>query len=170
MKVINSDIFIGFIIEINTFRSNFLVKKNYYRLARIYHPDRVNDDGKATSKEKFSIVHQAYVILTDTQKRQQYDNGIDILFGKATQTAEWESFLKPVPNTIINSARLKYQNSVNERNDIEREFQAGKGSMTHRLNNLPFMRTEDEQRIIKLIETLIAEGSIPKRKIKKIAK
>lgn len=48
------------------------IKKAYRRLALKYHPDRGGD------QEKFKKVNEAYQILSDPQKRSQYDQ-----FGKA---------------------------------------------------------------------------------------
>lgn len=55
-------------------------------MALINHPDRVTDDDKENAKEKFSIIHQAYVVLSDSNKKQQYDNGCDVLFANATKS------------------------------------------------------------------------------------
>ncbi|RNB82305.1 molecular chaperone DnaJ [Brevibacillus fluminis] len=46
------------------------VKKAYRKLARQYHPD-VNKE--ANAEEKFKEVKEAYDVLSDTQKRSQYD-------------------------------------------------------------------------------------------------
>lgn len=148
----------------------FIVKKNYYRLARKFHPDRVSAEDKSIAKEKFSIIHQAYEILSDTDKRQHYDNGNgnDVLFTKATRSAEWEHFLKPASDHEIRNVRSNYQNSVEEENCIAREYQTGKGSLTHIINHVPFTRIEDEPRIVGIIKRLIVNGQVPKYKIKKI--
>lgn len=68
----------------------------------------------------------------------------------------------------IDNARSTYQNSTKEQRDIEREFCTGKGSMTHILNNFPFMRIEDEPRV-NLLKKFIADV-IPAHKIKKFPK
>ncbi len=47
------------------------IKKAYRRLAMKYHPDRNPDD--AGSEEKFKEASEAYEVLTDSQKRQAYD-------------------------------------------------------------------------------------------------
>ena len=54
------------------------IKKAYRRLARNYHPD-VNKD--AGSEEKFKELNAAYEILSDEQKRRQYDQYGDNMFG-----------------------------------------------------------------------------------------
>ncbi|MCF2856060.1 molecular chaperone DnaJ [Pseudoalteromonas sp. SMS1] len=47
------------------------IKKAYKRLAMKYHPDRTAGD--ETLEAKFKEVKEAYEILTDSQKRQMYD-------------------------------------------------------------------------------------------------
>ncbi|MGE0179541.1 MAG: DnaJ C-terminal domain-containing protein [Sphingomonas sp.] len=49
------------------------IKKAYRKLAKELHPDRNKDNPKAT--ERFSKTTQAYDILTDKDKRAQYDRG-----------------------------------------------------------------------------------------------
>ena len=53
-------------------------KKAYRKLARKYHPD-VNKDPKA--EEKFKEINAAYEVLSDPQKKQQYDQYGDSMFG-----------------------------------------------------------------------------------------
>lgn len=52
------------------------IKKAYRLLAMKYHPDRNPDDPKK-AEEKFKEVKEAYEVLSDPQKRQMVDQGID---------------------------------------------------------------------------------------------
>ncbi|KFL33679.1 MULTISPECIES: DnaJ family protein [unclassified Sulfurospirillum] len=54
------------------------IKKAYRRLARKFHPD-INKD--AGAEEKFKEINAAYEILSDEQKRRQYDQYGDSMFG-----------------------------------------------------------------------------------------
>ncbi len=54
------------------------IKKAYRKLARKYHPD-VNKDPKA--EEKFKEINAAYEVLSDSKKKQQYDQYGDSMFG-----------------------------------------------------------------------------------------
>ncbi|MBN2168496.1 MAG: molecular chaperone DnaJ [Actinobacteria bacterium] len=49
------------------------IKKSYRKLAQKYHPDRNPNNKEA--EEKFKEVSEAYEILSDEEKRKQYDTG-----------------------------------------------------------------------------------------------
>ena len=49
------------------------IKKTYRKLAMKYHPDRATDENRKTSEEKFKEISEAYAVLSDTNKRSQYD-------------------------------------------------------------------------------------------------
>lgn len=135
-----------------------------------YHPDRVSPNDKDEASSKFNIVHNAYSVLSDSEKKQLYDNGSDILFTKTSIAANWENYLKPLNEVDIDSARKAYQNSESEEIDLIREVVIGNGSLTHLLNTIPFMRVEDENRIIESVVELMSLGKIPKITIKKLPK
>ena len=52
------------------------VKKAYRKLAAKYHPDK--NPGDATAEEKFKEVQNAYDVLSDPEKRKQYDTFGDV--------------------------------------------------------------------------------------------
>jgi len=51
--------------------SDEVIKKAYRKLALQYHPDRNKGDAKA--EEKFKEISEAYAVLSDKDKRKQYD-------------------------------------------------------------------------------------------------
>lgn len=57
------------------------IKKAYRNLALKYHPDRVAPDKKKEAEERFKEISESYAVLSDPQKRSQYDQfghaGID---------------------------------------------------------------------------------------------
>lgn len=58
------------ILELNKNASDEEIKKAYRKLALKYHPDR---GGGAEAEKKFKEVNEAYQVLSDKQKRSQYD-------------------------------------------------------------------------------------------------
>ncbi|MBU4193770.1 MAG: molecular chaperone DnaJ [Actinobacteria bacterium] len=49
------------------------IKKSYRKLAHKYHPDK--NQGDKDSEEKFKEVTESYEVLSDAEKRKQYDEG-----------------------------------------------------------------------------------------------
>jgi molecular chaperone DnaJ len=49
------------------------IKKSFRKLARKYHPDL--NPGNKGSEEKFKEINEAYAVLSDPEKRAQYDKG-----------------------------------------------------------------------------------------------
>lgn len=54
------------------------IKKAYRRLAKKYHPDL--NPGDKEAEQKFKEINEAYEILSDPQKRAQYDQFGDAAF------------------------------------------------------------------------------------------
>jgi len=63
------------------------IKKAFHKLAHKYHPDKGGDE------KKFKEINEAYQVLSDTQKRQQYDQfgaGFEQMAGGAGQGQSWD--------------------------------------------------------------------------------
>jgi len=65
-------------LEVSDSASSDEIKKAYRKLARKYHPD-VNKDKDA--EEKFKEINAAYEVLSDKEKKEQYDHHGDSMFG-----------------------------------------------------------------------------------------
>lgn len=65
-------------LEVSEGASEAEIKKAYRKLARQYHPDVNKDKG---AEEKFKEINSAYEILSDKEKKAQYDQFGDQMFG-----------------------------------------------------------------------------------------
>jgi DnaJ-class molecular chaperone len=65
-------------LEISKDASVEEIRKNYKRLSMLHHPDKHSSSDEKTKKaaeEKFKEVSEAYQILSEPEKRNQYDHG-----------------------------------------------------------------------------------------------
>ena len=65
------------ILNVNKKDTQASIKKAYYKLAKQYHPDKVPEDQKEKSTQRFQEIREAYEVLSDEEKRRIYDQ-----FGK----------------------------------------------------------------------------------------
>jgi DnaJ family protein C protein 7 len=64
------------ILGVSKDASDSEIKKAYRKLALQNHPDKNPDDQKAEAR--FKEIGEAYAILSDPQKRQRFDSGLDL--------------------------------------------------------------------------------------------
>jgi DnaJ-class molecular chaperone len=60
------------ILEVNKNADEDTIRKSYKKLALKYHPDR-NKDNQIEATEKFKKISESYDVLSNKEKRQQYD-------------------------------------------------------------------------------------------------
>ena len=75
------------------------LRKAYYKKCLAYHPDKLSadltNDEKELAKKKFQAISLAYTILSDEEKRKEYDesgdlyDGDDDLAGSKSGMAQW---------------------------------------------------------------------------------
>jgi curved DNA-binding protein CbpA len=82
------------------------IRKAYRKLALKYHPDRNLGEGQEEAAKKFKEVAQAYGILSDEEKRQQYDQGL-INDNGEEQFAQQPSQPDPMYDDIANKPKKK---------------------------------------------------------------
>jgi molecular chaperone DnaJ len=67
------------VLETSKEASQDEIRRSYRRLARKYHPDANPGDRKA--EERFKEIQQAYEVLSNPEKRREYDEGPRTFFG-----------------------------------------------------------------------------------------
>jgi DnaJ-class molecular chaperone len=71
------------VLEVSSEASLLDIKKAYRRLALQHHPDR--NHGSTASTERFKSISEAYEVLSDPERRKEYDRSLR--FGASTTTA-----------------------------------------------------------------------------------
>ena len=133
------------------------LKKAYRKLAVQYHPDKNPDDKEAEAK--FKEIAEAYAVLNDPKKRQQYDR-----FGHAGPGAGFEGFGgMGGAGFDISDALRQFMEQGFGFGDI---FGGGGGAGRRRANR----RGSDLQVRLKLTLEEVAAGAAKKIKVKKKVK
>jgi DnaJ-class molecular chaperone len=107
------------ILEIPNDSSKEEIKKSYKKLVVKYHPDKTNNEPKST--EKFKEIQAAYQILSDEQRRKEYDNmnsNERILFDEM-----FMNFINGAKNILLEYLRASFKlNKQNMKIDSEEEY------------------------------------------------
>ena len=65
------------ILEVSRKASPEVIDKAYKILAKRYHPDLKSGEEKLVAEEKMKQINEAYMILSDEQKRKEYDKKLE---------------------------------------------------------------------------------------------
>lgn len=154
------------ILKVDRHSSSDVIKKAYYRLALVYHPDRIgrNDTPEATkeSKERFQEVALAYEVLMDQERRALYD-----------RTGSFEgtpSQMEPsITMSDIDKFKEYYIGSIEEYEDILSFYLKFDGDIALVGESIFFGCPDEEQRYKEIVERAIRRGILPvKDEFKKI--
>ncbi len=89
------------ILEVNKNASPEIIEKAYKTLVKKYHPDLQDNNLKAEYEEKIKLINEAFEVLSDSEKRKNYDLNL-----KQTE------FSVEAYNNLINE-NLKLKNEIN---------------------------------------------------------
>ena len=113
------------ILEINKNASPEIIEKAYKTLVKKYHPDLQENDLKIKYEEKIKKINEAYEVLSDSEKRKNYDlnlKNIEIsaddynnLYNENINLKNEINYLK---NNLKQNDSNNYQNNIINKNDL----------------------------------------------------
>lgn len=65
------------ILEVDVYASDEIINRAFKLLAKRYHPDTQEDDKKQWAEEQFKLLNEAYEVLSDKSKREEYTNKLE---------------------------------------------------------------------------------------------
>lgn len=115
------------ILEVNKNASKEIIEKAYKTLVKKYHPDLQNENLKLEYEEKIKLINEAYEILSDDEKRKNYDLNLESdsisledynkLYDENINLKKEINYLK---NNIINKKNINLNNNFeNKRENYE---------------------------------------------------
>lgn len=110
------------LLQIEPYSEYSVVKKKYYELALIYHPDK-NQQSK-TSEEFFKILTQGYNILNNPEQKELYDNALRNYYNYKIKTET----IKNKDQSVAEKLRIYHEN---KRVKIIEEFLRKDNVVTH---------------------------------------
>ena len=125
------------ILQVNEKASKEVVSKVYKMLAKKYHPD-ANPDNKEETAEKFKEISEAYEILSNDEKRTEYDKELEDF--KATsqgQTVSLEEFL------ALQNYCKKLEEQINNYNS-QPNYAPNQKYQTKNINNYAYERAQEK--------------------------
>mmetsp|Transcript_26526 Transcript_26526/g.32094 ORF Transcript_26526/g.32094 Transcript_26526/m.32094 type:complete len:327 (-) Transcript_26526:382-1362(-) len=127
------------------------LRKAYYRRALLFHPDKnVNDDGATL---KFQAVSLAYEILSDAERRKEYDEtgelyDDDDAIGGGVDA--WEQYFRGMFKRVsvedIDKFEEEYKGSEEERKDVIKYYKSSKGNLDEMLTCVMLSEEKDKKR------------------------
>ncbi len=74
------------LLEVDIHASKEVIEKAFKVLAKKYHPDMQTDDKKVWAEEQFKLLNEAYEVLSDDMRREEYTKKLE--FDKNSQLHE----------------------------------------------------------------------------------
>ncbi len=83
------------VLEVDKNASQEIIEKAYKTLAKKYHPDLRDEQEKNENEEKMKEINEAYSVLSDNYKKNQYDKE---LYNKTVPIEEYRKILQENQN------------------------------------------------------------------------
>ena len=102
------------ILEVSEKASKEIIDKAYKTLAKRYHPDLQPEDKKSIAEEKMKQINEAYDILSDDNKRREFDNKLL----KMRQKEENEKIQRTLRNERAKNDINQFVNRTENNNNV----------------------------------------------------
>ena len=149
------------------------IRKAYRKKALTCHPDKFNNKSekeKETAHVEFQRIGFAYAVLSDEKRKKTYDatgSTAESAFADADEMG-WEAYFETLFTRIdrgaLDADKKKYQGSEDEKEDLIEAYKAEKGSLPAILEHIPHATHDDEERLISVVNGLIANGELESTK------
>lgn len=129
------------ILEINKNASPEIIEKAYKTLVKKYHPDLQENDLKIKYEEKIKKINEAYEVLSDSEKRKNYDFNlkndeisIDDYNNLYNENINLKNEINYLKNNLDNYKKNYNNNSINNCNNISNNNYASMNNIENKIN------------------------------------
>jgi DnaJ family protein C protein 9 len=151
------------------------LRKAYYKKALKYHPDKLDGnlspEEREAAKIKFQAISLAYTILSDDEKRAEYDESGDLydddddLSSSKSGMKQWTDYFRNIFPTVttadIDAFEVKYKCSDEEESDVLKYYSQFKGDLNKMLECVMLSSDVDKERWVKdYINPAIERGDV----------
>lgn len=152
------------------------LRKAYYKKALQYHPDKLDtsilsEEQMEQAKAKFQAISLAYTILSDEEKRAEYDESGDLydddddLSANKSGVKQWTDYFKNIFPTVttadIDAFEVKYKCSDEEEADVLKYYEKCRGDLNAMLAHVMLSSEADKERwVTDYIKPAIARGHV----------
>ena len=115
------------ILEVSKNASKEIIEKAYKVLAKKYHPDLQQESERKKAEEKMKIINEAYEILSDDEKRKNYDIELEmnIQRQKELENKKQQEEIRKKYKTNNTDAVIK-NNNYDQRNNMQYQYEVEK--------------------------------------------
>ena len=125
------------------------MKKAYYLVARVHHPDKKGNTKEATAY--FQEIQHAYEVLSDDKKKYEYDNGRNIVLNNQNPFDIFSHMFND--RNIFNNNEF----NININNFSNTSIATSINTTTRIIGNKKIIRTEKTEKTANGIQTTVEE-------------
>ena len=163
------------VLKVSADASPSQLRKAYYKRCLKYHPDKlspdITDDERELAKKKFQAISLAYTILSDEEKRKEYDETGDLydndedLSNSKEGMKQWTEYFNAVFPKVttadIDAFEVKYKCSDEEEKDVLKYYVQFKGDLNKMTECVMLSSDADKERWVKdYINPAINKGTV----------